>query len=116
MARVTKREMFMQAAVVLSEAGREDLAEVMDKEVDLLVKRASVPRKATATQLENEDLKAQMLAILETEDSMEATAVANEVGITVQRASQLLRQLKEANLVTKTPAKGKVKAQFAVTE
>jgi DNA-binding transcriptional regulator GbsR (MarR family) len=76
-------------------------------------KRKAAPRKMTAEQEANEGLKVEMVNILQDNpDGMTATDVANAVDKTVQKVAQLLRQLKTDGLVTKTEAKGKVKARF----
>lgn len=56
-------------------------------------------RKPSKHQVENEGIKAQILGILG--DGMTATQVGAELGISVQRASALLKQMVDGGAVTK---------------
>ncbi len=113
----TKRDMFEAIAGVLETAGETELVEFDAHQVELLDKRASSPRKPTAAQIENEAIKSVMVDVLEdAPNGLTATEVATAVDISVQKASQLLKQLKESGLVTKVEAKGKEKARFYTSE
>lgn len=116
MAKMTKREQFVEVATVLEGLeGTEALVEFIDHEISLIDKRKSAPRKATPAQLENESLKVTIVDILsEVDEGRTATDVANGLGVSVQKASQLLRQLVAEGQVSKTEAHGKTKATFAV--
>jgi len=110
----TKRDMLVEIAERLEGlGGTEDLVAFVEKQIEQLDKRKSAPRKPTATQIENESLKTVMVEVLEDHpEGLTATEVALVVEISVQKASQLLKQLKESGLVTKVEAKGKEKARF----
>lgn len=107
MTKMTKRERFEAIAAFLAAApanmdatpegqNPEDfLAESIDfclAEIALLAKRAAGPKGPTKTQIENAALKNEMLVILSGEP-MKATALGNACGVSVQKASALLRQL-----------------------
>ena len=75
---------------------------------DFLVERAlksvrkgnpNAVRKPSKTQVENEGFKGQILGVLG--DGMTATQVGAELGISVQRASAILKQMVDAGTVTK---------------
>lgn len=112
----TKREMFTKMVEVFEAMGEAELAEFASKELELVEKRATAPRKLTKDQLANVERKADIVEMLRVTPGMTATEVGDELGVTVQRASALLKQLRDEGLVTKTEAKGKVKATFAVAE
>jgi predicted Rossmann fold nucleotide-binding protein DprA/Smf involved in DNA uptake len=116
MTKVTKRDMFLAIADALADTeGTEELVEFVGKEIALIDKRKEAGRKATPAQVENESIKRGIADAL-VDGAMTATDVANGVGITVQKASQLLRQLVLEGTVTRTDAKGKEKASFALSE
>jgi predicted Rossmann fold nucleotide-binding protein DprA/Smf involved in DNA uptake len=108
---VTKRDNFVAIAEILEGLGEFDLAESVLHEVDLLDKRKSAPRKPTAAQLENVELKSRIVVNLP-DEGLTATEIAGRLDKTVQKTSQLLRQLVDEGRVDKIPAKGKEKARF----
>lgn len=115
MVEMTKREKFAAMADVLVEAGApEELVEFVGREVALLEKKASAPRTKTKGQVENEGLKTEVVEMLAGK-AMTATEVADALKVSVQKASALLRQLVASGEVSRTEAKGKVKATFSVT-
>lgn len=117
MAKVTKRDMFVEIANVLEANGAPiEMVEFVDHEIELIDKRKSAPRKPSKNQVENEALKARIVNALPAE-GLTATEIANALDVSVQRTSQLLRQLKDEGLVTRVEGKGKTKTQFVpVTE
>ena len=75
---------------------------------DFLVERAlksvrkgnpNAVRKPSKTQVENEGFKGQILGVLG--DGMTATQVGAELGVSVQRASAILKQMVDAGTVAK---------------
>lgn len=112
----TKREMFTKMVEVFEGMGETELAEFASNELALVEKRAKAPRKPSKEQLANVERKERIVEMLRVTPGMTATEVGDELGVTVQRASALLKQLRDEGLVTKTEAKGKVKATFAVAE
>ena len=91
--------------------------EVVERLHDLqtqLAKRGSGKKGLTKTQKENEVLKNQILENLRAEvDGMTATDVGNSINVTCQKASAILRQMVEAEVVRKDKV-GKVVRFYAV--
>lgn len=78
--------------------------EVLNKMKSSLEKKSSKPKKATE---EQNALMADILAYLADGRGRTATEVGNEIGVTCQKATSILRKLVEDGRVEKTPAKGK---------
>jgi predicted transcriptional regulator len=114
MAKVTIKEQFTEVATVLREVGAEDLALFIDGRIEVLDKRTSGERKPTKTQKENVEVKAKIVDALTVGGSMTATEVATAVEVSVQKASQLLKQLGAEGEVARTEGSGKTKTTFAV--
>ena len=73
-----------------------------------LVAKKNATRKPTKAQEENEGIKAQILEFMSDGVSRTVTDIQKAVGIeTNQKASALVRQLKEAELLVRTESKGK---------
>lgn len=101
---MTKKEMFSKIATVCSADA--EIVEFCNHEIALLVKKNSYKStKPTKTQIENEGLKDAILNALD--KPMTATEIGNAVGISVNKASALLSQLKEDNSVTRDVIKRK---------
>lgn len=107
--KVTKRDNFNSIIKVLADAGRDDLVEVIEHEIELLnkkhgkVSKADMQRKA-----DNAELQTAILAVLE--KPMTASEIANalstaEVQYSNQKVSAMLRQL--GDKVAKEVVKGK---------
>ena len=65
-------------------------------------------RKPTKAQAENEEIKAKILATMEKGVKYTVTDIQKAVGLeSNQKASALVRQLKESDLVVRTEEKGK---------
>jgi DNA-binding transcriptional ArsR family regulator len=98
-------------SIELTEGQPEELTmliEFIDREMELLRnKRNKASGKPTKSQKENEGVKEQILETLAA-GRMTATEVGNALGISVQKASALLRQLKEENKVVRIEEKKKV--------
>ena len=83
-------------------------------ELDFLKERAEMhskkngSRKPTKVQLENDKIKADILNFMETDRAYTISEIQKGLGIeTNQKASALVRQLKEKDLVIRTESKGK---------
>ena len=101
---MTKKEMFSKIATVCSADA--EIVEFCNHEIALLVKKNSYKStKPTKTQIENEGLKDAILNVLD--KPMTATEIGSAVGISVNKASALLSQLKEDNSVTREVIKRK---------
>jgi len=117
---MTQREFF--TAVIAANFSDEMTAHAT-AEIAKLDKRNATPSKAEKEKAEqNNILKAQIVGVLSALDEGEAVSaafVAETIGVSVQKASALLRQICEAGLATqgeaKVKGKGKVKVYAATT-
>ena len=104
---MTKRE-FMEK--VIAEVNNEELKTFAESEIEKMnarnAKRANTPSKKAK---ENEPIKEAIVAVL-TAEPMTASEIAEEVGISVQKASALLRQI-DGLTVTEVKSKGKGKVK-----
>lgn len=101
---MTKKEMFSKIATVCSADA--EIVEFCNHEIALLVKKNSYKStKPTKTQIENEGLKDAILNALD--KPMTATEIGNAVGISVNKASALLKQLHEDNSIVREVIKRK---------
>lgn len=101
---MTKKEMFSKIATVCSADA--EIVEFCNHEIALLVKKNSYKStKPTKTQIENEGLKDAILNVLD--KPMTATEIGSAVGISVNKASALLSQLKEDNSIVREVVKRK---------
>lgn len=101
---MTKKEMFTKIASVC--ANDNEIVDFCNHEIELLVKKNSYKStKPTKAQIENENLKNEILTVLD--KPMTATEIGSAVGISVNKASALLTQLKEDNSVVREVIKRK---------
>lgn len=110
---LTKRDIFTLTIDALNNyevANREVLIAGLQHEIDLLDKKASTPRKPTATQVENEGLKAELLSFLVAADMPKTikeiqTECSTFAELSNQRISHLLSALDKDGKVEKTYVK-----------
>ena len=115
---MTKREFLNEVIAVIdgtSEVNVLELKEFAKAEIVKLDERnANRSSKPTKTQIENEPIKEKILEVLSTGEKMVASAIAEKVEISTQKASALCRQLVESQKLkveeVKIPKKGKQKA------
>ena len=115
---MTKREFLNEVIAVIdgtSEVNVLELKELAKAEIVKLDERnASRSSKPTKAQIENEPIKEKILEVLSTGEKMVASAIAERVEISTQKASALCRQLVESQKLkveeVKIPKKGKQKA------
>ena len=115
---MTKREFLNEVIAVIdgtSEMDALELKEFAKAEIVKLDERnASRSSKPTKAQIENEPIKEKILEVLSTGERMVASAIAERVEISTQKASALCRQLVESQKLkveeVKIPKKGKQKA------
>ena len=115
---MTKREFLNEVIAVIdgtSEVNVLELKEFAKAEIVKLDERnASRSSKPTKTQIENEPIKEKILEVLSTGERMVASAIAERVEISTQKASALCRQLVESKQLkvedVKIPKKGNQKA------
>lgn len=107
----TKRDLFTNLLSLIEtgtcEADFETLKDGLNHELELLDKKASTPRKPTATQVENESLKAELLSFLVAEDKpMTIKEIQEEcstfAALSNQRISHLLSALVNEQRVDKS--------------
>ena len=108
---MTKREMFTKIATI--NAADQEIVDFCNHEIELLNKKNSAAKKPTKTQIANESLKDDILDILKDSDPMTASAIAEKMGLSVNKVSALLTQLKEDNSVVRTVGE-KRKAFFSI--
>lgn len=108
---MTKKEMFAKIATVC--ANDSEIVDFVNHEIELLNKKNARPKKATKTQIENETLKDSILDVLRNADhAMTATEIGDALGVSVNKASALISQLKEDNSVVREVIKRK--AYFSI--
>lgn len=90
---MTKMTYVQAINMVLEGNMNDEVAERLTALRETLVKRNGATRKPTKAQIENEELKAQMIQFFEGNDPQTASNVAVEFGITCQKATALLKQL-----------------------
>ena len=85
----------------------EDEVKFLEERAELHAKK-NASRKPTKAQAENEEIKAKILEVMEVGKSYTVTDIQKAVGLeSNQKASALIRQLKESDLVIRTEEKGK---------
>ena len=104
----TKRDYFNELRVLV--ADNADLTGFIDNELTLLDKKRNVERKPTEKQIENEGLKAKILAALaqvgDPQPIKEIQTMSPELaGLSNQRISRLLKDLVDSERVEKTYVK-----------
>ena len=102
---MTKKEMFNLIATV--NADNTEIVDFCKNEIALLEKRAAYKSdKPTKTRIENEGIKTKIVEILvNAEEPMQAKAIGEVLGVSPQKVSALLKQMKDAGTVVKTVGK-----------
>ena len=103
MQKVTIKEQFVEVAEVLRGVERADLAEFIEGRIAILDKK-SENKKATAKQVENEGIKADILTALEGRTATVGELV-KEFELSSQKLSALLTQLVKDNKVVRNVEK-----------
>lgn len=103
---MTKRE-FLNAVIALNDEVTSEFAKVELEKMD--VRNANRKDRPSKTAIANEPIKAKIAEVL-TSEPQTASVIAEKVGITVQKASALLRQMEVTVSEVKVPKKGKQKA------
>lgn len=115
---MTKREFLNEVIAVIDGTSEVDVLELKEfakaEIVKLDERNANRSSKPTKTQIENEPIKDKILEVLSTGERMVASAIAERLEISTQKASALCRQLVESKKLkvedVKIPKKGKQKA------
>ena len=110
--RITKRTHFNNLLKISEVAKDPELVGFIEKELALLDKKNASEKKPTANQLANSTIKAAVLETMEDDTHYTITELLKLVpnlpeGMTNQRMSALVRQLKDENLVIRIEEKGK---------
>ena len=85
---------------------KEEIAFLEDRKAKHIAKNAS--KKMTKAQVENEEIKANILDAMEVGKAYTVTEIMKAVGLdSNQKTSALVRQLKESGLVVRSESKGK---------
>ena len=115
---MTKREFLNDVIAVIDGTSEVDVLELKEfakaEIVKLDERNANRSSKPTKTQIENEPIKEKILEVLSTGERMVASAIAERLEISTQKASALCRQLVESKKLkvedVKIPKRGKQKA------
>ena len=115
---MTKREFLNEVIAVIDGTSEVDVLELKEfakvEIVKLDERNANRSSKPTKTQIENEPIKEKILEVLSTGERMVASAIAERLEISTQKASALCRQLVESKKLkdekVTIPRKGKQKA------
>lgn len=106
----TKRENFTEIKDFLIANGKEELAKVMEHELELLAKKNSTDRKPTENQIANEGIKETILKVLAngrmTVSEMQK-ADDTLAPLSTSKISALVKQLKESGMVVREEDKRK---------
>lgn len=103
---MTKREVINAMLNDVAIKGNADYVAYLENELALVIKKNTYKSsKPTKTQIENEALKDEILKVLD--KPMTATEIGSLVGISVNKASALLSQLKDDNSVVREVIKRK---------
>lgn len=117
---MTKREMFVAIGNVAEVAANEEMSQFIAHQIELLDSRKGSKTGMTKTQKENEGIKETILANLkEVGEPCTVTELLNCNGLsgyTNQKISALLRQLVDANKVTKTLKNKKAYFEAVIAE
>ena len=107
---MTRRE-FME--MVIAESANEEIKAFAKAEIEKMEARNAKRREAPSkSAIANEPIKAEIVKVL-TNEPMTASAVAEQVGISTQKASALLRQIDGLEVTeVKVKGKGKVKGYY----
>lgn len=93
-------------AKVQSVLTAEEIAFLEDRKAKHIAKNAN--KKMTKAQVENEEIKANILNAMAKDTAYTVTEIMKAVGLeSNQKTSALVRQLKESGLVVRTESKGK---------
>lgn len=111
--KMTIREGFEKARAMYENMGDKQMVEFFDGRLAQLVKKNLTERKPTPKQVENEGFKSDILAWMENGKSYSIADITKGVpsviasGISSNRVTALMTQLREAQSVVRTEVKGK---------
>ena len=101
----TKKEMFMaiREAVITNQ----EMVDFIDKQIELLNRKSSSPKKPTAVQIQNEGFKAEIIRYLTEVDTLKCikelqAEIPSISGLSNQRVTHMLTALVKDNKLEKT--------------
>lgn len=109
----TKRDRFNALLSIPAVAENSDLVEFINHEIELLDKKNTAERKPTPKQVENEGFKSDILAWMEKGQSYSVADIVKGVpsvvasGISANRVTALLTQMRESGVIVRTEDKRK---------
>jgi DNA-binding transcriptional regulator GbsR (MarR family) len=114
--KMTQKDYFNEIIALAKENGRDDLVTFCEDRIEKLSKK-SASKKPTKTQIANEDIKATLVTILTELDNPSTvseimTDSRLESGLSNQKVSSLLKQLRDDGTVVRIEEKGK--AYYAI--
>lgn len=105
--KMTIVEQYAKVEEILRASGNAALADFIQERADMHAKK-NATRKPTKAQAENEGIKENILAFMETGKAYTVTEIQKGVGLeSNQKASALIRQLRETGAVERSEVKGK---------
>ena len=105
---MTKRENITAMLADSHIRANADWTAYLENELVLLDRKNKASKKPTKTQVANEELKDGILELLRgSNEPMTATQIGESLGLSVNKASALLTQLREDNSVTREVVKRK---------
>ena len=109
--KMTKKDYFRMLATFEEVKSNIGLMDFINHEIELLEKKNSAEKKPTATQIENEKLKKNILNAMEEETKYTVSDMLKAfdfcAGLSNQKVASLIRQLYKDELVTREEIKGK---------
>ena len=106
-----KKALEIAIATLNTDPTKVEVVEKLEKMLAQVEKKGGADRKPTAKQMENEGLKTAILSYMTVERLMTVTELMKEVpeldGMSNQKVSALIKQLKDAGLVEKQVDKGR---------
>ena len=108
---MTKKEMFNEIIVVATENNRMDIVDFAKAEIELLNKRNSTESKAKKEKAEETARLSENIitAVSNATDPMRTMEIANEIGVSPQKATPILKALVAEGKLVVNEIKGKVK-------
>lgn len=98
---------FIETAADLPDEDRDVYIEGLDNEINLLIRKASTPRKPTKTQQENEGFKSAIVEYLTKTDTLKTikemqAEIEGFAELSNQRITHMLTDLRKAGIVART--------------
>lgn len=107
--KVTKAQMFAEVIAMAEDAGRQDIVDFAQHEVELLEKRKTSDSKAKAKKAAETAALAEKIVevLIQADKPIAALEIAIAVGISTQKAAPILKSMVESGRLVKTEEKRK---------